>query len=71
VPIVPVGIDGLFELWGRNRSFQWKKLLPGGGTTLRVNVGTPIQPEGASATPEAAYSAVTMRLRGAVTTLIS
>jgi 1-acyl-sn-glycerol-3-phosphate acyltransferase len=71
VPIVPVGIDGLFPLWGRNRGFDWKQLAPGAGTTLRLNLGDPIQPEGASVTAasEATYSALTSRLRTAVMSL--
>jgi long-chain acyl-CoA synthetase len=72
VPIVPVGIDGLFELWGRNRNFQWRKLAPGAGTTIRLRFGDPLQPEGiivVTAGNEAAYSALTKRLRGAVATL--
>ena len=27
-PIVPVALDGLFELWPRGRSFNWRGLLP-------------------------------------------
>jgi long-chain acyl-CoA synthetase len=71
VPIVPVGIDGLFELWGRNRGFQWRTLAPGTGTTIRLSVGDPIQPDAApvAAGNEAAYSSLTKRLRSAVTTL--
>jgi long-chain acyl-CoA synthetase len=71
VPIVPVAIDGLFDLWGRNRGFQWNKLAPGAGTTVRLKVGAPIRPAGVAvaAGSEAAYAALTTRLRSAVTTM--
>ena len=72
VPIVPVAIDGLFDLWGRNRDFRWGRLVPGAGATIRLRVGDPIEPEGGahvSAVNEAAYSALTTRLRNAVSTL--
>jgi long-chain acyl-CoA synthetase len=71
-PIVPVGIDGLFDLWGRNRDFQWSRLAPGSGTTIRLRIGDPLQPEPAgvlTAGNEAAYSALTKRLRAAVSSL--
>ena len=35
VPIVPVAIDGLFELWPRGRSFNWRGLLPWRATPVR------------------------------------
>jgi long-chain acyl-CoA synthetase len=72
VPIVPVAIDGLFDLWGRNRDFRWGRLVPGAGATIRLRVGDPIQPEGGARVAgrsEAAYSALTTRLRNTVTTL--
>ena len=31
VPIVPVAIQGAFEIWPRNRSFNWRALVPFGG----------------------------------------
>ncbi len=31
VPIVPVAIRGAFEIWPRNRSFNWRALLPFSG----------------------------------------
>ncbi|TAK16299.1 MAG: hypothetical protein EPO35_05650 [Acidobacteria bacterium] len=42
VPIVPVAMDGLFQLWPRSRGFQWKNLLPGRGAPVRVAIGPPI-----------------------------
>ena len=71
VPIVPVGIDGLFDLWGRNREFRWRKLAPGAGT-IHLRIGDPIHPDSgapAAAADEVVYSALTTRLRTAVMTL--
>ena len=41
-PIVPVAMDGLFELWPRSRSFQWRRLWPGGGTRVVMEFGAPL-----------------------------
>jgi len=43
VPIVPVGLDGLFELWPRGRSFNWGLLLPWRGGRIRVLFGPPLR----------------------------
>ena len=42
VPIVPVAMDGMFALWPRGRSFQWRKLLPWSVTPLGLAFGEPI-----------------------------
>lgn len=42
VPIVPVALDGLFELWPRGRSFNWGLLLPWRGGRIRVLFGPPV-----------------------------
>jgi len=39
-PIVPVGIDGLFELWPRERPFQWRTLVR--RPRLMVAFGSPL-----------------------------
>jgi len=41
-PIVPVALDGLFELWPRGRAFNWSALLPWRRTGVRVRFGAPI-----------------------------
>jgi long-chain acyl-CoA synthetase len=68
VPIVPVAIDGVHDVWPRNRAFRWRSLLPGGSRVL-LEVGEPIVPAGGTA-PAAAvereYAALTERLRSAV-----
>jgi long-chain acyl-CoA synthetase len=39
VPIVPVAIHGVFEMWPRNRSFNWRLLIPGSGHRIRIAFG--------------------------------
>ena len=43
VPIVPVALDGLFELWPRGRAFNWRYLLPWRGGQIRIRFGAPIR----------------------------
>ncbi len=43
VPIVPVAMDGLFQLWPRGRGFQWHALLPWNVTPVRLAFGAPIR----------------------------
>ena len=44
-PIVPVALDGLFEIWPRGRSFQWKMLLPWRAPRVRLAFGPPLLPD--------------------------
>jgi len=60
VPIVPVAMDGLFELWPRSRALQWRRLLPGGGTRVPLEFGAPV-----TVTP-GRYAEGTAALRAAV-----
>ena len=41
-PIVPVAMDGLFDLWPRSRPFQWKRILPGSGLRVPLEFGTSV-----------------------------
>jgi len=41
-PIIPVAMDGLFDLWPRSRSFQWRRLWPGQGTRVPIEFGASI-----------------------------
>lgn len=41
VAIVPVAIHGVFELWPRNRAFNWRLLLPGSGHRVHISFGAP------------------------------
>jgi long-chain acyl-CoA synthetase len=40
-PIVPVAIRGVFEVWPRNRSFEWRRILPWSGHRIAVAFGEP------------------------------
>ena len=42
VPIVPVAIRGAYEIWPRNRSFNWRALLPFSGARVRIAIGPPL-----------------------------
>lgn len=42
VPIVPVAIKGIYELWPRNRPLNWKLLLPFSGHRVTVAFGEPM-----------------------------
>jgi long-chain acyl-CoA synthetase len=42
-PIVPVGLDGLFDLWPRGRRFNWRGLLPGRARPVTLRFGEPIR----------------------------
>jgi len=44
VPIVPVAIDGLYEVWPRGRRLRWHALLPWVGPRVRYQFGVPIPP---------------------------
>ena len=41
-PIVPVAIKGVFEIWPRGRSLDWKRLLPWSGHRVTVRFGAPL-----------------------------
>ena len=61
VPVVPVAIDGAWDVWARGRSFNWSSVVPFNGTRLRVTFGPSI-----AAPPTADYQAHTEILRSAV-----
>jgi len=71
LPIVPVALEGVFEIWPRNRPLDWRRLLPGAGTRVKVVLGPPVQPDTAStaASRDDAYVTLTRRLRDAVETM--
>ncbi|MEO8677701.1 MAG: AMP-binding protein [Vicinamibacterales bacterium] len=43
VPIVPVAIRGVYELWPRNRAFNWSVLWPWSGHRIIVAFGKPMR----------------------------
>jgi long-chain acyl-CoA synthetase len=69
-PLVPVALDGLFAIWPRNRPLNWRALLPGAGSVVRLRVGPPVVPAPGEA-DEATYAALTGRLRDGVIQLNS
>ncbi len=74
-PIVPVALDGMYQVWARGRSFNWGALLPGSGSRVSVRFGPPLPPSDplpASVTfsqAEAYYSAAAESLRSTVASL--
>jgi len=42
VPIVPVAIKGVYELWPRNRPISWRLMLPFSGHRVHIEFGAPI-----------------------------
>ncbi|HUL71820.1 MAG TPA: AMP-binding protein [Vicinamibacterales bacterium] len=42
-PIVPVALDGLFDLWPRGRPFNWRGLLPWRARPVTLVFGAPIR----------------------------
>ena len=56
VPIVPAAIDGAFDVWPRNRPFNWRGLLPWRRHHVRVAFGAPMPPDAAAQDDLAAQS---------------
>jgi long-chain acyl-CoA synthetase len=42
VPIVPVAIKGVYELWPRNRGINWRLVAPWSGHRPAIEVGVPL-----------------------------
>ena len=59
VPIVPVAIEGFYEVWPRNKSFQ-------GFKPLKIVFGDPILPPPEEDASEAAYEKLTTKLKARV-----
>ena len=62
-PIVPVGLDGLYDLWPRGRTMNWRLMLPWKAKRVGVEFGAPIH------VTRGAYVAGTAVLRAAVAEL--
>jgi long-chain acyl-CoA synthetase len=41
-PIVPVAVDGAWDIWARGRSINWRAFMPWSGTRVRIEFGSPI-----------------------------
>jgi long-chain acyl-CoA synthetase len=59
VPIVPLAIEGFYEVWPRNKFFQ-------GFAPLKIVFGDPILPPPESEASERAYETLTAELRGRI-----
>jgi long-chain acyl-CoA synthetase len=71
VPVVPVALEGFFEIWPRNRPINWRLLRPWRRARIAVRFGSPIAPDvpasaGSTLIAADAYERTTLRLRGAV-----
>jgi len=55
VPIVPVAMKGVFELWPRNRPFNWRMAMPGSGHRVRLAAGAAVQVGATDADAAAAH----------------
>ena len=44
VPIVPVAIDGAWDIWARGRTLNWRALMPWSRTRTRIHFGAPLPP---------------------------
>jgi long-chain acyl-CoA synthetase len=42
VPVVPVAIAGVHQLWPRNRGINWRLVWPWSGHRVRIAIGKPI-----------------------------
>lgn len=61
VPVVPVALRGVHEIWPRGRGFNWRVLLPWHRTLVRLEFGVPLRSGG-----EETYAQFAARLREAV-----
>lgn len=43
VPIVPVAIKGVFEVWPRGQRLNWRLLMPWSGHRVRIAIGAPMR----------------------------
>jgi long-chain acyl-CoA synthetase len=70
-PIVPVALEGLFEIWPRGHGPRWRNLLPGVGRRVQVRFGRALEPSGSNRPDERAYTELTARLRDSVDGMMS
>lgn len=70
-PIVPVALDGVFDVWPRGRSFRWRALLPFSGARMSVRFGPPLIPPQIPQPDESAYVSLTDKLRSTIVNLLA
>jgi long-chain acyl-CoA synthetase len=61
VPVVPVAIAGLYELWPRSRPFNWRALAPWARAPVSIRYGQPLRVDPGE------YADGTAAIRAAVT----
>lgn len=61
VPIVPVAVKGIYEIWPRNRPFNWRLVLPFSGHRVSIVFGEPMTFD-----EKASYADSTAQLRDRV-----
>lgn len=61
VPIVPVSLRGIFELWPRTGGRNWRLVWPWSGHKVRISLGAPL-----TVRDDESYAAAAERLRDAV-----
>jgi long-chain acyl-CoA synthetase len=66
VPIVPVALHGLFEIWPRGSGMRWGALLPWSRTRCTVRFGPPIPPHASPEGVSDRYERHTALLKAAV-----
>jgi long-chain acyl-CoA synthetase len=57
-PVVPVAFRGLFTVWPRQRSFNWRAIPPFGRARVQMRIGKPLAPPVASGTAAPAWAGV-------------
>lgn len=69
VPAVPVALDGVFDVWPRNRPLRWSAFLPGSRARVQLRFGAPLptppplSPGATKAQAEARYASAADDLR--------
>lgn len=61
VPIVPVALRGVFELWPRTQGVNWRLVAPWSGHRVRIAIGPPL-----TVADGESYATAATRLRDAV-----
>ena len=61
MPIVPVALRGVFELWPRTQGVNWRLVAPWSGHRVRIAIGPPL-----TVADGESYATAATRLRDAV-----
>ena len=54
VPMIPVALRGIYELWPRNRSIRWRLVAPWSGHRVCIEIGEPVTVESDASVHESA-----------------